>query len=565
MDPADALMKEISCYGVAGRPLRGVVALLTEAPSTLAELIAASAVPRRTVEQLLDVIGDDLVADGARFRIREGKILHYRERIGYQQLCASSVPDPLSQRLADRAGLVHDMARWIEDAPEPVTGLDHVPATPETVVRRGLWLAGTFDLAGANVLFLGDHDLTSLAVAAISPEANVAIADVDERVLAHIGGLARDRRLQARCRYADLRFGLPADLEGWAGLVFTDPPYTPEGAGLFLARGLQSLRHREHGRVVVAYGYSDRHPSLGRQVQESMQRLGVVFEAILPRFSRYTGAQAVGSASDLYVCRPTSRTWKVLPAAQEALVTGIYTHGPQAAEAAPPALGQEAAEALQAAAGEGGVPVGAWVTSREPPGGSTGAKVRLETLFARGLPARLHPAAAVVDLAADPGAWLLRALLAANCGRLAIAVPAGHPDIRTGQARGELQHLVQHKFTLSFLPAAAGAGNAIVLAAQSPAGDGVARLTRYVLSRAHGKIGNAWREGLIRAAQEPGTQPMTKNQARAIIGATAPPEYLDTSLMALPRQQIAGLLAMLAASAQAAGPEAGQPASSDDR
>jgi predicted methyltransferase len=545
-DAADALMKEISSYGVAGRPLRNVVALLTESPRTLAELIQATAVPRRTAEHVLDLIGHDLVVDGARFRIREDKIFLYRDRIGYQQLRASSVPDPFGQHLADRAGLVHDMARCIEAAPAPARGLDHVSATPQTVVRRALWLAATFDLAGANVLFLGDHDLTSLAVRQISPGANVAIADVDERVLAHISGLARGRQRHARCLFADLRFGLPADLDGWADLVFADPPYTPEGVGLFLARGLQSLRHREHGRIVMAYGYSDRHPSLGRQVQESVQRLGVAFEAILPRFNRYTGAQAVGSASDLYVCRPTSRTWKFLPGGPQAPITGIYTHGQQAAEAAPPALGPATADALQAAAGEGEVPVTAWVTWREQPAGRTGAKVRLDTLFTRGLPARLSAGAAVADLAADPGAWLLRALLAANTRRLAIAVAADHPDIRTPQARRDLQQLIQHKFTLSFLPPAAGTGHAIVVAAQGPAGDAGARLTRYVLSRAHGKIGNVWREGLIHAAQEPGTEPVTKNQARAMIRSAAPPEYLDTTLMSLPRQQIADLLELLA-------------------
>ncbi len=546
IDPADALMKEISSYGVAGRPLRGVVALLTGAPRTLEELIQVAAVPRRTAEQLLDIIWPDLVADGARFRIRDDKVAHYRERIGYQQLGASSVPDPLGRRLAERAGLVHDAARWIDTAPGPAPGLDHVSATPETVVRRALWLEATFDLAGANVLFLGDHDLTSLAVLQVSPAANVAIADVDERVLAHIGGLAKDQNRAARCLFSDFRFGLPAELDGWADLVFTDPPYTPEGVGLFLARGLQSLRHREHGRIVLAYGFSDRHPSLGRRAQESMQRLGVAFEAILPRFSHYTGAQAVGSASDLYVCRPTSQTWKVLASHPEALVTGIYTHGEHSAEAAPPALGPAAAEALQAAAGEGGVPIAAWVTSRAQPPGSTGAKVRLETLFTRGLPARFNAAAAVIDLAADPGGWLLRALLAANARRLAIAVPASHPDIATRQAQRDLQHLVQHKFTLSFLPPAAGARDAIVVAAAAQAGDAATRLTRYVLSRAHGKIGNAWREGLIQVARELGTEPLTKNQARAIIGSAAPPEYLDTSLMSLPRQQITHLLELLA-------------------
>ena len=551
IDPACALTKEISSYGVAGRPLRGVVALLTDAPCTLDELIEGTSVPRRTVQQLLDLIGPDLVADGPRLRIREDKVPHYRERIGYQQLRSTSVPDPFARQLADRASLAGDIARCIDAAPAPARGLDHVPATPQTVVRRGLWLEATFDLAGANVLFLGDHDLTSLAVLQISPAANVAIADMDERVLAHIGSLARDRRRAARCLFADLRFGLPAELEGWADLVFTDPPYTAAGAALFLTRGLQSLRHREHGRIVMAYGYSDRHPSLGRQVQESVQRLGVAFEAILPRFNRYTGAQAVGSASDLYVCRPTSRTWKVLPGRPEPLVTGIYTHGQQSAEAAPPTLGPAAAGALQAAAADGGEPIAAWVTPREPPAGSTAAKVRLETLFTRGLPARLTARAAVADLAADPGPWLLRALLAANTPRLAIAVAADHPDIATPRARRELQHLVQHKFTLSFLPPVAGAEQAIVVAAQHAGGDGAARLTRYVLSRAHGKIGNTWREGLIRVAGEPGGQPMTKNQARAIIDSAAPPgrldpDYLDTTLMSLPRQQITALLKLLA-------------------
>lgn len=32
---------------------------------------------------------------------------------------------------------------------------------------------------------------------------------------------------------------------------------------------------------------------------------------MLPEFNRYHGAQAVGSSSDLYVLRPTPRTWRM--------------------------------------------------------------------------------------------------------------------------------------------------------------------------------------------------------------------------------------------------------------
>ena len=53
------------------------------------------------------------------------------------------------------------------------------------------------------------------------------------------------------------------------------------------------------GRVLLAYGFSDRTPALGLKVQQELQRLGLVFEAILPAFHRFDGAQAIGSAADL--------------------------------------------------------------------------------------------------------------------------------------------------------------------------------------------------------------------------------------------------------------------------
>jgi hypothetical protein len=64
-------------------------------------------------------------------------------------------------------------------------------------------------------------------------------------------------------------------------------------------------------------------------------------------------------------------------------------------------------------------------------------------------------------------------------------------------------------------------------------------VARLVLERAHGKAGNAWREGLIRTAGAP----MTKNEARAVIASRVRRlELLDASPMSLPRHQLAELL-----------------------
>ena len=126
--------------------------------------------------------------------------------------------------------------------------LDHVPATAETVALRALWLDATYDLAAVRLLCLGDHDLTSLAVAVVNPAAQVAVVDVDDGVLRHIDDHGHDT---VRCRWADLRFGLPESLRGWADLVVTDPPYTPDGVRLFLARGLQGLSAAHAARLVL--------------------------------------------------------------------------------------------------------------------------------------------------------------------------------------------------------------------------------------------------------------------------------------------------------------------------
>ena len=63
---------------------------------------------------------------------------------------------------------------------------------------------------------------------------------------------------------------------------------------------------------MIAYGAGDHRPDLALAVQERMQRLRVVIEAIYPSFNRYVLAQAIGGWSDLYVCRPTAGTWKRL-------------------------------------------------------------------------------------------------------------------------------------------------------------------------------------------------------------------------------------------------------------
>lgn len=519
----ERVAERLAAEGVRALRLRRVLALLADGWCSLDELVRRPAVERRTVEELLAAAGDDLEHRGERWRLAPGVVPAYRERFALDAL--PTPVDPLAEAVARHAELLARIEADIAAVPPPLPAMDHVPATPESVLRRALWLAENHDLTGARVLFLGDHDLTSLAACAVVPGLQVTVVDLDERTLEFIDTRAAERGFDIRCLHADLRFGLPSAAREWADLVVSDPPYTPEGVGLFAARALSCLRDPSRGRVLLAYGFSDRAPALGLKVQQELLRLGLVFEAVLPDFDRYRGAQAVGSASSWYVCRPTLRRQRVEHVTRRAV--SIYTHGPQSVEATG-GTDEETLRAVQdLAAGPERRPVGVRQVGWDRP--------------VQAVPG----GALAVDASGDLGSWLLRVLLAVTAERVAVLVRDTHPCLGDADARKALQAVVGDRYRLRFLRGTPGPRHAVVLAEQVPPDelDPAGRLRRYLLDRAHGKPANVWREALVEASG--GT--LTKNQARQLVAEHARraglrEHELAGRLIDLPRHRLAVLL-----------------------
>ncbi|MGI5238193.1 bis-aminopropyl spermidine synthase family protein [Dactylosporangium sp. CA-139066] len=482
-EPIDAVAGVVSDSGIAGRRLREMIARLSESPATLDDLVRDFAVPRRTVEALLRAAGPDLASGAGGLVLAEPVRPRYAERFALHRL--HDVP------------AVDGMAELIAAAPAADRSLDHVSATAGTARRRAQWLAGTYDLAGARLICIGDHDLTSLAVRKASPDVAITVVDVDERLLAYID----DQRAGIACYHADLRFGLPPVVAGSGDLVFTDPPYTPEGVQLFLGRGAQALRDRGNGRLVMAYGFSPLAPALGLKVQRAVLDLDLVIEAMLPAFNRYHGAQAVGSASDLYVCRPTPHTWQVLDRRLDRLAgsANIYTHGEQSLEADPKAM----------------------------------ESVRGPARILGGGPLRADEV--TVDLGADPGPWLARVLLALNVPRATLLVPNNHPDLRDEQSQRALRALVGAKYDLRLRRSTPGPTRATVEATlRAPERPDVAG---WLLTHAHGKVANVLRGALQQA--DPG---LSRDEAEARAAALTGSDHAQARLIDLPRHAIARLL-----------------------
>jgi hypothetical protein len=514
-DVAPAITALQRDWGLDFGRVRDVLAGLVEG-GTVSDLVMRSGLARRDVEAVLETLGDAVKTEGDRHHLRGGVL-------------AETGRDGGASKFG--AGLVNRMTELAAGLPPSRWRLDHVPATAETMAKRAEHLWAEFELDGASVLCLGDHDLTSLAVGSVAPGAELTVVDIDEHILGHIADSALRLGIPLTGAWADLRLALPLSLRGTADLVFTDPPYTIEGMRLFLTRALEALRPSGHERLAFCFGTGERHLVKALEVQGLLGELRLALEAMLPGFNRYAGGEAIGARSDLYICRPTkgarvgeapagrtgSRRGRSSRAARPADqgAARIYTRGPASEEAAPRSLPEPVVAAAISAAGEGPL-----VFVGE---GWDGPAVGLAEFFPRSAdwataarPGPFpFPGTPVINTNPDFGAAALRALLLTAPERAVLVVP-----------RRDLppEDLLAAAYELEAVPAGPGGDPAVVLATRgggAPA-DAAEAVLRHILLHPGAKVANAWRDALLAIARDAGT-PMTKNEARALVGVAALP------------------------------------------
>ncbi|WP_246062152.1 bis-aminopropyl spermidine synthase family protein [Haloactinospora alba] len=487
------------------------------------ELVRATAVPHRLVDSTLVSLGTEVERDGDRVRLaRPDEYLRYHR---------SRAADPFPPSGTEHAEAAEQLRRIVAEAPPPRTELDHVAATAETALRRGVLLDSRFALSGARLLFVGDHDLTSLATAMVCPDVEARVVDIDERTLEYIDTTAGRLGLAVRCYFADLRLDLPSSLQAGSDLVFTDPPYTPEGVETFVRRGLEGLADFRQARLLLAYGASETTPTLTAKTQTRLLRLNLAIEAMWPDFNRYTGAEAIGAASDLYVLRPTPRT----PAPRTTTDRPrIYSRGENAAESEGVLPETSARAVLERSAAD--TTVGAWpVTPADPARQS----VRLEDWLSSPTPADR----AAVNLT---GGWedlLLRVVLASSAAETHVLVSAANPHARKdGYTR--LQRLLRPRFDLRILERQPTPGYTLLVASERETAPSTPaeRLLLHCQQRAHGNLTSVLREGLVRVASESGA-PVNKKGARHRVAGTAS-QLSGFSLLTLPEHRTAELVSV---------------------
>ncbi len=527
----------LESYGVAGRRLVGAIDLLSGPALTLTDLIRKSGLPRRTVERLLLSLDQDVLrTSGGRLQLRQA---------------AGTSPNSLalSHRNARAAGPQDDLPsidfvrRIVRGAPKAKKNLDHVSATPETVIRRARHIQNTFMLDGRRMVFVGDHDLTSIAVATLVPSADLTVVDIDEDLLEYISVVAAEYKLRIRCLYADLTTSMPASTVGVSDLVFTDPPYTPDGVSVFLCRAVSTLVRTRQTRILMAYGFSDTHPSLGLNVQKELGNLDLAIESILPSFNQYDGAEALGCRSDLYTLQPTAKTWSKAERGLQRGLHAIYTHGDRSIE-----KGERGASVgLGPLFDIAEYPAQGYEEARHWPC-AVAADVRDRVPERRTLSALLsgdvgRPGDDVfANLLNGHETWLARSLIASAADRLLLLVPNGHPDISNQDGQRQLADLIDGKYNIRFLRSRPNANLAVADAARCASNASTNRGRSALLKRPTATLRSSLSDAIYKESRGPTLRALTKDEARGFadrILMHVGQLYGDVSLLSLPRHFLA--------------------------
>ncbi len=191
------------------------------------------------------------------------------------------------------------LSKFCELRGEPDTRIDQSFATPATSLSRVLLMGHHYDLFRRNYAFIGDSDLTSIALTLFThSDAKVTVFDVDKRLEEIINSANKELNKNIRFIEHDLLKPVPHEFQDNFDCVITDPPYTREGCSLFLSRGIELLSSNRLAVIYLSFPFKNPKEQLG--VQKDLHNMNCYISNVYPRFNRYVGAQKIGGVSAFY-------------------------------------------------------------------------------------------------------------------------------------------------------------------------------------------------------------------------------------------------------------------------
>ncbi len=170
--------------------------------------------------------------------------------------------------------------------PAETAEFDQGVVPPEVSFRRAAFVYMRGDLENKKLLFLGDDDLTSIAMMLTGLPKEIKVIEVDERIVDYINKVAKEYNLNVSAELYNAVNPLPEDLKGKFDVFLTDPVETVAGMRLFFSRCIEGLKEEGNsGYFGVSHYESSLKKWLG--IERDLLAMNLVITDILRDFNKY--------------------------------------------------------------------------------------------------------------------------------------------------------------------------------------------------------------------------------------------------------------------------------------
>jgi len=184
---------------------------------------------------------------------------------------------------------------------------------PEASVRKVTYAINRGDVAGKNLVCVGDDDLLSLIMGMTGLPKSILVLDIDKDILSTIRRHAKKLSVPIKTKNHNLCYPIPSEFRGKYDTFFTQPPDTVLGYTLFLSRGVETLK-KEGGKVGYGGLTPTACPRLGIiEIQKIISAMGLVQTDYIRKFCEYPPLRTEIKKVEVpdYIPYPPTKLWYV--------------------------------------------------------------------------------------------------------------------------------------------------------------------------------------------------------------------------------------------------------------